>query len=128
MAEAFLEHGSDHAIHARSAGSHPKPLHPNTVRVMGEHGIDVSGSVTKHLSHFAHTRFDRVITLCDKVREICPEFPGQPTTAHWSMPDPAAYAPADRDSYPEFQRAAEELETRINLLIAELRAEAPCRH
>jgi protein-tyrosine-phosphatase len=122
MAEALLEHRSDHAVRARSAGSHPKPLHPNTVRVMAEHGIDVRGSVTKHVSRFGRTRFDRVITLCDKVREICPEFPGRPTTAHWSMPDPAAEAGSDKESYPEFQRTAEELETRISLLIAELRA------
>lgn len=128
MAEALLEHRSEHAVRARSAGSHPKPLHPNTVRVMAEHGIDVSGSVTKHVRRFARTRFDRVITLCDKVKEICPEFPGQPTTAHWSMPDPAAEARSDEESYPEFQRTAQELENRISLLIAEMKAEGQQGH
>ena len=59
-------------------GSHPKALHPNAVRVMGERGIDISGHRPKHLDRFARSRFDRVITLCDKVREICPEFPGPP--------------------------------------------------
>ena len=73
-----------------SAGSHPKTLHPDAVRVMAERGIDISGRPTKHLDRFARTRFDQVITLCDKVREICPEFPGPPITSHWSMPDPAA--------------------------------------
>lgn len=120
MAEALLEHSSGHGIRARSAGSHPKPLHANAVRVMAERGIDISRQRTKHLSRFARTRFDRVITLCDKVREICPEFPGQPITAHWSMADPAAEAASDEASYPAFERTADELATRIGLLIADM--------
>lgn len=123
MAEALLDHLSAHQMQARSAGSHPKPLHPNTVRVMAERGINISGRPTKHLSRFAHTRFDRVITLCDKVREVCPEFPGQPTTAHWSMVDPAAERDPDGDNYPAFQRTADDLENRIELLIAQMTAE-----
>lgn len=124
MAEALLEARSAHVIEARSAGSHPKALHPNAVRVMAEHGIDISGRPPKHLSRFARTRFDRVITLCDKVREICPGFPGQPVTAHWSMPDPAAEADSDEGSYLAFRRTADELETRIRLLIAQMTAQA----
>jgi protein-tyrosine-phosphatase len=123
MAEALLDHLSGHQIQARSAGSHPKPLHPNAVRVMAERGMDISGRPTKHLSSFARTRFDRVITLCDKVREVCPEFPGRPTTAHWSMVDPAAERDPDGDNYPAFQRTADDLENRIELLIAQMAAE-----
>jgi protein-tyrosine-phosphatase/DNA-binding transcriptional ArsR family regulator len=120
MAEALLEHLSGGTIRARSAGSHPKALHPNAVRAMAERGIDISGRPTKHLSRFARTRFDRIVTLCDKVREICPKFPGRPVTAHWSMADPAAGADTDEGSYPAFLRTAAELETRIPLLITEL--------
>jgi protein-tyrosine-phosphatase len=116
MAEALIEHHSRGAVRARSAGSHPKPLHPNAVRVMAERGLDISAQRSKHLDRFSQARFDRIITLCDKVREICPEFPGSATLAHWSMPDPSA-APA---SYAAFQRTAEELESRIPFLIAEL--------
>lgn len=122
MAEALLEYRSGHAIRARSAGSQPKPLHPNAVRVMAEHGVDISGRSTKHLDRFSRTRFDRVITVCDKVREICPEFPGDPLTAHWSMADPAAEADTKEGSYRAFQRAADELETRVNLLISDMTA------
>jgi len=92
MAEALLEERSGHTVAARSAGSQPKVLHPNAVRVMAERGIDISGRPTKHLDRFARTQFDRVITLCDKVKEICPEFPGAPVTAHWSMVDPSTAA------------------------------------
>jgi protein-tyrosine-phosphatase/DNA-binding transcriptional ArsR family regulator len=120
MAEALLEARTNGAVSARSAGSHPKPLHPNAVRVMAERGIDIAGRHTKHLSRFTRTKFDRVVTLCDKVREICPEFPGAPITAHWSMADPAAVAVDDDESYEAFVRTADEIETRIDALIAQL--------
>ena len=120
IAEALLEHRSAGAVRARSAGSHPKILHPNAVRVMADRGIDISGQPTKHLRRFARTRFDRVITLCDRVREICPEFPGHPIAAHWSMPDPAAEGGSDKESYRAFCQIAEELEVRVRLLIEEL--------
>lgn len=119
IAEALLVNRSGGAVEAKSAGSHPKPLHPNAVRVMAERGIDISGQASKHLDRFARTRFDRVITLCDKVKEICPDFPGAPLTAHWSMADPAS-AGSDEDTYPEFVRAADEIETRVALLTAEI--------
>ncbi len=122
MAAALLEHHSAHAIQARSAGSHPKTLHPNAVRVMAERGIDISGNTTKHLRRYTRSHFDYVVTLCDKVREVCPEFPGEPATIHWSMPDPAAEGSTDEEIYPAFQRTAEELETRVPQLIARLSA------
>jgi protein-tyrosine-phosphatase len=62
MAEALVEHRSAGTVEARSAGSHPKPLHPNAVRVMAEHGIDISDRPTKPLTRFTRTRFDRVIS------------------------------------------------------------------
>jgi ArsR family transcriptional regulator, arsenate/arsenite/antimonite-responsive transcriptional repressor / arsenate reductase (thioredoxin) len=120
MAEILLEHLSDHTIEARSAGSHPKPLHPNAIKVMAARGLDISGRTSKHLRRFARTRFDQVITLCDKVREICPEFPGSPATAHWSMADPAAAGTTDEETYPVFERTAADLEHRIGFLIARL--------
>lgn len=122
MAEALLEHQSGGAIRARSAGSHPKPLHPYAVRVMADRGIDVSSRASKRLDRFTDAPFDRVITLCDSVREICPEFPGATAAAHWSMPDPAASGDADDVSYAAFVRTAEDLESRIPFLIAELLA------
>ncbi|MCA1845471.1 MAG: metalloregulator ArsR/SmtB family transcription factor [Actinobacteria bacterium] len=122
MAEALLGHRSGGTISARSAGSHPKALHPNAVRVMAERGIDISGRASKHLSRFSRSRFDHVITLCDKVKEVCPEFPGHPTAAHWSMPDPAATAGDDATIYPAFVQAADEIDERIAPLMAQITA------
>jgi protein-tyrosine-phosphatase len=123
MAEAMLEDLTHGAVVARSAGSHPKPLHPNAVRVMAERGIDIAGNRSKHLERFTGDRFDRVITLCDKVREICPDFEGHPTTAHWSMADPAVEGPDAAANYEAFVRTADEILVRVGLLIAQLASE-----
>jgi protein-tyrosine-phosphatase len=117
IAEALLAHLSHGTVEAVSAGSHPKPLHPNAVRVMRKRGIDISANRTKHLDEFRAVRFDLVITLCDRVREVCPEFPSLPRLVHWSVPDPALEGATSRASYPAFERTAAELATRIGFLL-----------
>ena len=79
IAEALVEQLTGGAVEAASAGSHPKPLHPNAVRVMRERGIDIAARRSKSLTEFAGQRFDYVISLCDRVREVCPEFPITPS-------------------------------------------------
>lgn len=117
-AEAFVRARSGGRVPAFSAGTHPKPLHPNAVRVMASRGIDVNGQQSKHLSVFAQRRFNYVITLCDRAREAAPEFPGRPSYIHWSIPDPAA-SPGEHDkTYPDFESMAAELETRIGFWLA----------
>jgi protein-tyrosine-phosphatase len=120
IAEALVKHRSAGAVEARSAGSHPKPLHANAVRVLAERGVDIADRPTKSLGRFARTRFDRVVTLCDKVREICPEFAGDPTVAHWSIADPAAAGDNDAATYAAFQHVADEIEDRVALLLADI--------
>jgi protein-tyrosine-phosphatase/DNA-binding transcriptional ArsR family regulator len=111
MAEGLLQHLSHGAVDAYSAGSHPKMLHPQAVRVMHKRGIDLRGRRAKHLQEFVTQRFDFVITLCDRVREVCPEFPEHPRSVHWSMADPSLESPA------AFERTAVELEMRISYLL-----------
>jgi ArsR family transcriptional regulator, arsenate/arsenite/antimonite-responsive transcriptional repressor / arsenate reductase (thioredoxin) len=117
IAEALCEQLSGGAVSAASAGSHPKPLHSNAVRVMREHGIDLSGRRSKHLGELAGERFDYVVSLCDRVREVCPEFPGGPELIHWSIPDPAREPGTDRETLPAFEETAAELSTRLAFLI-----------
>jgi protein-tyrosine-phosphatase/DNA-binding MarR family transcriptional regulator len=118
MAEALAAHLSAGAVRALSAGSHPKPLHPNAVRVMRERGIDLAGRRSKHLSQFTGRRFDYVISLCDRVREVCPEFPGAPQAIHWSVRDPAREPGTEEQTLPAFERTATELSVRIGFLLA----------
>lgn len=122
MAEALLRHRAGvrwpggrraAAVRAWSAGSQPRPVHPSAVAVMAEYGIDLSAHRPAHLDGFTGERFDYVITLCDRVREVCPEFPGHPNSVHWSVPDPAQ----EPDGYAAFQRAAADLAERIEFLL-----------
>ena len=119
MAEALLHRRSGGRVTTFSAGSRPKPIHPDAVTAMAGHGIDLSAARPKHLDEFTGQHFDWVITLCDRVREVCPEFPGQPTTAHWSIPDPAA----DPEGRPAFERVAADIAERVDFLLHTLAAE-----
>jgi protein-tyrosine-phosphatase/DNA-binding transcriptional ArsR family regulator len=123
MAEALCETRSGGVVRAASAGSRPKPLHANAVRVMRQRGIDIAGRRSKHLDELAEERFDYVISLCDRVREVCPEFPGGPALVHWSIPDPAREPGPDEQTLPAFEDTAAELETRIGFLIAAIEQE-----
>jgi protein-tyrosine-phosphatase/DNA-binding transcriptional ArsR family regulator len=119
IAQALCGQLSGGAVNAVSAGSHPKPLHPRAVRVMRDRGMDISACRSKHLEEFAGRDFDYVISLCDKVREVCPEFPGAPELIHWSIADPARETRAPLRA---FERTAAELETRIGFLIRAINA------
>jgi len=112
IAEALLRHHTGGRLTVTSAGSQPKPhLHPHTVRVLRDQfDIDISGRQPQHLDTLAGRRFDYVITLCDKARENCAEFDHHLRRIHWSIPDPG-------DTYPAFQRAAADIETRIRHLL-----------
>lgn len=118
MAEALLRQARP-KLTVLSAGSHPKPVHPHAVRVMAERGIDLSGWRSKHLSEFAGERIGHVVTLCDKVRLVAPDFRGDPVRVHWSIPDPARAG----DGLAAFARTADELSVRIHYLLH--RMEAP---
>jgi ArsR family transcriptional regulator, arsenate/arsenite/antimonite-responsive transcriptional repressor / arsenate reductase (thioredoxin) len=127
MAEALARARSGQAVEALSAGSHPRPLHPNAVRVMREeYGLDLTAQTSRRLDVFTGQRFDWVISLCDRVREVCPDFPGSPQAVHWSIANPAT-GESDEVTYPLFRQAAAELATRIDFLLAALaeRTSAP---
>lgn len=127
MAEALLRSRSHGRIEVFSAGSQPKPMHPNAMRVMNEDfGLDLSGQSPKHVSTFADQNFDWVISLCDRIREVCPPFFGPVETAHWSIANPAT-GDADDVTYPLFQQTAAELATRTDFLLARIadRARTP---
>jgi protein-tyrosine-phosphatase len=81
-----------------------------------QYGIDMADHQPQHLDTVARRHFDYVISLCDKVREVCPEFSDQPRLIHWSIPDPAA-GDGDRQSYSAFQRTAAEIDTRIRYFL-----------
>ncbi len=117
IAEALLQHIGGERVEVASAGSAPKAVHPNAVKVLAVRGIDISDRCSKPLTQFTGQRFDYVVTLCDKVRERCPKFAGAGVVIHWSMTDPSHPAGSDRATYPRFRQTLDELETRIGFLI-----------
>jgi protein-tyrosine-phosphatase/DNA-binding transcriptional ArsR family regulator len=119
MAEALLQHRAGGRVSAISAGTRPRPgLHPAVARVLHkEFGIDVGSRSPRALDTVTDRRFDYVITLCDKAREVCPELPGRPRRVHWSIPDPAAAGGTDRAEERAFQRTASDIDTRMRYLL-----------
>jgi protein-tyrosine-phosphatase len=114
MAEGWLRRLGGSAVEAVSAGTAPSSLHPLAVAAMAERGVDVSGHQVKHVDVFAGQSFDRVITVCDRARESCPEPPDARVVAHWSVPNPAEAHPADLHA---FRATARELYTRVRYLL-----------
>jgi protein-tyrosine-phosphatase/DNA-binding transcriptional ArsR family regulator len=116
MAEALLRHCADPWVQAASAGIRPKPLHPTAVAVMRDrYRIDISSHRPTHVETVADQRFDYVISLCDKAREVLPDFGGQSARVHWSLPDPTAGDGGPR--YAAFERVAAEIHTRVRFLL-----------
>jgi protein-tyrosine-phosphatase/DNA-binding transcriptional ArsR family regulator len=125
MAEGLLRHRAGSRVEAASAGIRPRPLHPDAVAVMRDrYRIDIAGHRPAHVEEAARERFDYVISLCDKAREACPQFPGGPGLIHWSLPDPAA-GEGGLAGYPAFDRTAAELDARIGFLLPVLDLAAP---
>ena len=115
IAEALLRHHGGDRVSVASAGTHPRPvLHPHAVRVLDrQFGIDVSGQQPEDIARLTGRRFDRVVTLCDKARERCPEFAHQPRRIHWSVPAPTAATSPQRADYPDFVQVAADIDTRV---------------
>jgi arsenate reductase len=89
MAEGLLRHLAGERFEAHSAGTRPSGLAEETVAVMREIGIDVSGQRSKHVDEFAGQALDYVITVCDSARKTGPVFPGGGRRLHWDVEDPA---------------------------------------
>src|SRR5262249_34830909 len=116
VAEALLRQLGGEQVEVYSAGSMPTAVDPDAIIVLRELGIDPSQLRAKALARFTGEPFDYLITVCDRVRDICPAFPGDPKQIHWSIADPVVVAegPARLEA---FHQVARELQTRIRYLL-----------
>lgn len=103
-----------------SAGAHPVgEINPFTIRVLQEvYQIDAGEACSKGCDEFQGIEFDFVITVCDRARETCPVFPGQPILAHWGVPDPALATGTDPENLQQFKEAAMLIGRRSDLFCA----------
>jgi protein-tyrosine-phosphatase len=95
MAEGILRQIGGSIVEVYSAGTEPSRVHPDAIRTVAGMSIDISGQRSKHINEFRDQRFDYVVTVCDRAREACPYFPGDPVQIHWSFPDPSAVKDED---------------------------------
>jgi len=100
-----------------SAGASPTgTVNPFAIRVLRDcYNIDASAARSKSWEEFKDVQFDFVITVCDNARETCPVWPGQPSVAHWSSPDPAAVVGSDEEKYRAFRNVASQINRRLQL-------------
>ena len=112
MAEAILNARGQGRFLAESAGSQPAArVNPLALETLQAYGIPWAGHSPRSLDGLERQPWDGVITVCDRAKEACPIFPGQPMLAHWSIPDPL-----DREG---FRAAFRLLSRHIDLLLAQ---------
>ena len=120
LAEAILNRRGKGRFKAFSAGSHPKgAVHPLALALLERKGLSTEGLRSKAWDEFAKPgapELNFVFTVCDNAAgEVCPIWPGQPMTAHWGQPDPAAVEGTDLDKTNAFREAFRMLERRIEM-------------
>lgn len=123
LAEGLMNHLGGGRFVAHSAGSSPRgTVHPQALATLRALGIADAGYRSKGWGEFASAdapRLDFVFTVCDSAAgEACPVWPGQPMTAHWGMPDPAAFQGSEAETARVFMDAAVTLKRRIELMMA----------
>ena len=128
LAEALTDHWGKSRFKGYSAGSFSKgAVHPLALEELERHHLRTSGLRSKSWDEFAKPgapEMDFVFTVCDQAAsEVCPVWPGNPVTAHWGVPDPAAVEGTEADQNRAVRYAFQALETRIKLFTS-LRLEA----
>ena len=123
LAEALLNHAGQARFKAYSAGSHPTGIvNPGALEALRALGVPATGARSKNWDEFAAPgapEMDFIFTVCDSAAgEACPVWPGQPVTAHWGMPDPAAIHGTAEEMRAAFRSAAITLKRRIELMLA----------
>src|SRR5215467_15720932 len=122
MAEPLLEHWGKGRFKGFSARSFPKAaVHPLALDLLEKAHLDTSGLRSKSWDEFAKSGapvMDFVFTVCDQAAgEVCPVWPGNPVTAHWGVPDPAAVEGTDAEQRRAFRDAYVALENRVKLFV-----------
>ena len=96
-----------------SAGSHPSLVHPMSIKVMKEIGIDITAHTSDPISKFLSKNINIVVTVCDNADKVCPVFPGKVERIHWSIKDPFKGWGSNPDDLVNFRFTRDDLVVRI---------------
>lgn len=119
MAEVLLRSIAGDRFEVSSAGARPAGhVHPMAFEILKAAKLFTGGLRSKSWEEFKGQSFDFVITVCDRVKESCPVWPGQPVTAHWSFEDPAEAEGSFEEKLRVFRRVFTEIQTRVRLFAA----------
>ena len=117
IAEGLLREMSGESFEVYSAGSHPSRLHPASVVVMNEIGIDISHHESESIDKYINSGIDIAISVCDNAQKLCPTFPGNVNRIHWSIEDPYHGWSANVEDLPPYRDTRDELIKRITLFL-----------
>ena len=121
MAEGIARASGKGLIEPCSAGVMPSEIHPKTIQVMKEIGIDISNQTSKGIDEHLLNTMDMVITLCSSAEAMCPMTPPRIKRIHWSIDDPKTATGGEEDVLNAFRRARDEINKKIEMLIDELK-------
>lgn len=122
LAEGILRAAAGDLVEVASAGSKPAGyVHPKSIAVMKEIGIDISGHTSEHLEEFLGRNVDTVITVCGNAGQACPMFPGQAHRFHWGFDDPAHATGTEEQVLAEFRRVRDQIRLVFEAYAAGLR-------
>lgn len=119
MAEAMLREWTGDGVEVASAGTNPAGVHPLTVEILKDIGIDASQAVSEHLDRYLSQVWSFVITVCDQAAESCPVFPGAVNSLHWSFPDPASAIGDVKERRATFELVRDAIHERVETFIGE---------
>jgi arsenate reductase (thioredoxin) len=119
IAEALVRHEAGDLYEVYSAGTSPFEVRAEAVLVMRELRIDISKQRSKPLEEFAGQKFDFVITVCDRARENCPDFPGSPVKLHWPFDDPAKVTEPGELRLMAFRELRDRIHSRVMFFLGE---------
>ncbi len=103
MAHGYLQKFGGDAVEVYSAGVETHGVNPKAIAVLLEDGIDISSHTSNHIDEYKNIEFDRVLTVCDHAREVCPWFPAKAEMVHHSFPDPAKAVGSEEEIMDSFR-------------------------
>ena len=117
MAEGFVNALYADRYEAYSAGSEPTEVHPCTIEVMAEQGIDIASQRAKSLDEYDNASFDYVVTMCADAQENCPIFPGGVEYLHHTFVNPGSAPRSDNDQCASFRHVRDQIKGWLDVTI-----------